>query len=206
MSDVLHHARITTTHQTIVGRRAEFLSKIKGKAEELNIKAIPVAEVVVPTVPTGCEGEPERIFKRIKALNVEIEALSERYARLMGRWYPRIEQVQSAVCERYGVTMVDLSSVRRTANIVLPRQVAMYLCRELTLRSLPEIGRRFGMRDHTTVLHATRKIHSLRSTDEKLDADLVALSALVSGPVSLRPASLHQSEDVPCNSPPTTAI
>jgi hypothetical protein len=205
MSDVLHHARTTPTHQNIVARRAEFLAKINDKAEEFKNRPIPIVEVI-PTVPTNCENEQERIFKRIKALNVEIEALSERYAKLMGRWYPRIEQIQSAVCERYNVTMADLSSIRRTANVVRPRQVAMYLCRELTLRSLPEIGRRFGMRDHTTVLHATRKIHALRATDEELDGALVALSAAVSGPVSLRPACSPSTEGTPCSSAQTTAI
>jgi len=65
------------------------------------------------------------------------------------------------VARQYNVSRSDLLSSRRTANVVRPRQVAMYLAKTLTLRSLPEIGRRFGGRDHTTVLHAVRKIEGL---------------------------------------------
>ncbi len=71
---------------------------------------------------------------------------------------PKIEDIQRIVARHYSVTRRDLISARRTANVVLPRQVAMYLVRMLTLRSLPEIGRLFGKRDHTTVMHAVRKI------------------------------------------------
>jgi hypothetical protein len=74
---------------------------------------------------------------------------------------PRIEEIQIAVAKHYGVKRLDILSDRRTANVVRPRQMAMYLCKELTMRSLPEIGRRFGGRDHTTVLHAVRKIAHL---------------------------------------------
>src|SRR5262249_42617089 len=66
-------------------------------------------------------------------------------------------------------------SSRRTANVVRPRQVAMYLAKTLTLRSLPEIGRRFGGRDHTTVLHAVRKIENLVSTDTALAEEIELL-------------------------------
>jgi hypothetical protein len=67
----------------------------------------------------------------------------------------------SATSAHYGVTVIDILSARRQAEIVRPRQVAMYLAKVLTLRSLPEIGRWFGGRDHTTVLHAARKIEAL---------------------------------------------
>ena len=70
----------------------------------------------------------------------------------------RIEDIQRVVARQYNVSRSDLLCSRRTANIVRPRQVAMYLAKILTLRSLPEIGRRFGGRDHTTVLYAVRKI------------------------------------------------
>jgi chromosomal replication initiator protein len=66
-------------------------------------------------------------------------------------------------------------SSRRTANVVRPRQVAMYLAKTLTLRSLPEIGRRFGGRDHTTVLHAVRKIENLVSNDTSLAEEIELL-------------------------------
>jgi chromosomal replication initiator protein len=66
-------------------------------------------------------------------------------------------------------------SSRRTANVVRPRQVAMYLAKSLTLRSLPEIGRRFGGRDHTTVLHAVRKIEGLVGNDMALAEEIEIL-------------------------------
>ena len=73
----------------------------------------------------------------------------------------KIEDIQRVVARQYNVSRSDLLSSRRTANVVRPRQVAMYLAKTLTLRSLPEIGRRFGGRDHTTVMHADRKIRQL---------------------------------------------
>jgi len=79
-------------------------------------------------------------------------------AAVPGKPNPSVTRIQEVVARQYGVSRFDLLSSRRTANIVRPRQVAMYLCKTLTLRSLPEIGRRFGGRDHTTVLHAVRKI------------------------------------------------
>ncbi len=79
----------------------------------------------------------------------------------------RIEDIQRVVARQYNVSRADLLSSRRTANVVRPRQVAMYLAKILTLRSLPEIGRRFGGRDHTTVLHAVRKIEGLVSNDQR---------------------------------------
>ena len=73
----------------------------------------------------------------------------------------------------------DLLSSRRTANVVRPRQVAMYLAKTLTLRSLPEIGRRFGGRDHTTVLHAVRKIETLAGNDSALADEIETLKRLL---------------------------
>jgi chromosomal replication initiator protein len=87
----------------------------------------------------------------------------------------RIEEIQRIVARQYNVSRSDLLSARRTANVVRPRQIAMYLAKTLTLRSLPEIGRRFGGRDHTTVLHAVRKIESLIGNDTTLAAEIEVL-------------------------------
>ena len=76
--------------------------------------------------------------------------------------------IQELVCERFGVTMAELTGDRRSQNIVYPRQVAMYLSRELTDSSLPKIGREFGGRDHTTVIHATSKIARLIREDRSV--------------------------------------
>ena len=87
----------------------------------------------------------------------------------------KIEDIQRVVARQYNVSRADLLSSRRTANVVRPRQVAMYLAKTLTLRSLPEIGRRFGGRDHTTVLHAVRKIENLVNTDTALAEEIELL-------------------------------
>src|SRR5258705_2342773 len=79
-----------------------------------------------------------------------------------------IEKIQDLVCERFGVTMAELTGDRRSQNIVYPRQVAMYLSRELTDSSLPKIGKEFGGRDHTTVIHATSKIARLIREDRSV--------------------------------------
>jgi chromosomal replication initiator protein len=79
-----------------------------------------------------------------------------------------IERIQELVCDRFGVTMSDLTSERRAQSIVYPRQVAMYLSRELTDSSLPKIGKHFGGRDHTTVIHATSKIARLIREDRSV--------------------------------------
>ena len=87
----------------------------------------------------------------------------------------KIEDIQRVVARQYNVSRSDLLSSRRTANVVRPRQVAMYLAKTLTLRSLPEIGRRFGGRDHTTVLHAVRKIEGLVNNDNTLSEEIELL-------------------------------
>ncbi len=91
----------------------------------------------------------------------------------------KIEDIQKLVASHYSVTRADILSSRRTASVVRPRQVAMYLSKALTLRSLPEIGCRFGGRDHTTVLHAVRKIEGLCSADSALREELELLRRML---------------------------
>ncbi|WP_374545364.1 chromosomal replication initiator protein DnaA [Rhodoblastus sp.] len=92
----------------------------------------------------------------------------------------KIEDIQKLVATHFNVSRADILSSRRTANVVRPRQIAMYLAKTMTLRSLPEIGRRFGGRDHTTVLHAVRKIEDLVSKDSSLNQELELLKRLLS--------------------------
>lgn len=92
---------------------------------------------------------------------------------------PKIEEVQQVVCQHFNVSREDLVSARRTKVIVRPRQIAMYLAKTLTPRSLPEIGRRFGHRDHTTVLHAVRKVEDLITKDEQMAEDVKVLKGIL---------------------------
>ena len=91
----------------------------------------------------------------------------------------KIEDIQKLVASHYSVSRADILSSRRTAAVVKPRQVAMFLAKVLTLRSLPEIGRRFGGRDHTTVLHAVRKIEALLQSDTILREELELLKRML---------------------------
>ena len=91
----------------------------------------------------------------------------------------KIEDIQKLVASRYNVSRSDILSERRTAAVVRPRQIAMYLSKVLTLRSLPEIGRRFGGRDHTTVLHAVRKIEKALGEDNILSDEVELLKRML---------------------------
>lgn len=91
----------------------------------------------------------------------------------------RIDDILKIVGRHYNVARTDLLSPRRARTIVRPRQIGMYLAKKLTPRSLPEIGRRFGGRDHSTVLHAVRKIEDMIKTDDKLAREVALLMKLV---------------------------
>jgi hypothetical protein len=99
-------------------------------------------------------------------------------------WVNIITKIKSAVCKEWGISAVDLVSQRRAPKYVLPRQVGMYLCRILTTRSLPEIGRRFGGRDHSTCLHSVRRITQRIETDPVLCARVTMLAELFGGSIA----------------------
>ncbi len=84
-------------------------------------------------------------------------------------------RIMKAVCKFYGVSAVEFLSVRRANRIARPRMVGYYLCRTLTTKSLPEIGRRFGGRDHTTIISGARRIAKLRMNDRELNDELTWL-------------------------------
>jgi chromosomal replication initiator protein len=92
-----------------------------------------------------------------------------------------VDDIQKATAEHFGLKQSDLISERRTRSVARPRQAAMWLAKQLTTRSLPDIGRRFGGRDHTTVLHAVRRIESLRAGDPQLARDLEVLTRKLRG-------------------------
>jgi len=92
-----------------------------------------------------------------------------------------VDDIQKATAEHFGLKQADLISERRNRAIARPRQAAMWLAKQLTTRSLPDIGRRFGGRDHTTVLHAVRRIDELRAADAQLSRDLETLTRKLRG-------------------------
>jgi chromosomal replication initiator protein len=92
-----------------------------------------------------------------------------------------IDEIQKAVSAHFEVKQLDLVSERRAVAIARPRQIAMYLAKKLTTRSLPEIGRKFGNRDHSTVIHAVRRIEDLRGKDREIDSAVRGLMRQLEG-------------------------
>jgi len=92
-----------------------------------------------------------------------------------------IEDIQKRVAEHFNIRTSDMHSARRARSVARPRQVAMYLAKQLTTRSLPEIGRKFGGRDHTTVMHAVRKVDELRERDASFAEDVELLRRMLEG-------------------------
>ena len=90
-----------------------------------------------------------------------------------------IDEIQRRVAEHYNIRLSEMTSDRRARTVARPRQVAMYLAKQLTTRSLPEIGRKFGGRDHTTVIHAIRKIEELKQTDPAIAEDVELLGRML---------------------------
>lgn len=90
-------------------------------------------------------------------------------------------RIQETICQRYGISLANLIGPFRTQRFVRPRHIAMYLVATLTDKSLPEIGRRFGGRDHTVALYARKKIAALRLADPEFDDELIALETALRG-------------------------
>jgi chromosomal replication initiator protein len=112
------------------------------------------------------EGALRRVlaYQRFSGRPLDIESAKDALRDVLASFNrePPIEQIRKAVADYYGIRESELSGTRKTKTVVVPRQMAMSLCRELTQKSLPEIGEGFGGRDHTTVLHACRRIDQLR--------------------------------------------
>jgi chromosomal replication initiator protein len=122
------------------------------------------------------------LFRQSFEPQISIERIDEILGHIYRSGEPkrvRIEDIQRIVARHYNVSKTELLSNRRTRTIVKPRQIAMYLAKVMTPRSLPEIGRRFGGRDHTTVLHAVRKIEDLSGGDNTLAQELELLRRLI---------------------------
>lgn len=131
------------------------------------------------------EGALTRIFAFATLVNrpVNLDMVQECLADLLRSSERKvtIEEIKRRVADYYSLRMNDLISPRRARAVARPRQVAMFLCKTLTSKSLPEIGRGFGGRDHTTVIHAVRKIEELRSSDTQIDEDIENLRRILEG-------------------------
>ena len=159
------------------------LSILQAKEEKLQVN-VPqnVLEFLAHKITTNVrelEGALNRIsaFSSLVGKEINIEMTHDLFRDLLRSSQKKvnIEQIQKKVSEHFNVKMSDMSSARRSRTIARPRQIAMYLSKNLTSRSLPEIGRRFGNRDHTTVIHAVRKVEELRNKDLSFDEDVELL-------------------------------
>lgn len=122
-------------------------------------------------------------YASLTGVAITMPMAEERLADSVRSARPRmtIEEIQRSVCAHFKLDKSDMVSKRRLRSVARPRQIAMYLAKELTPRSYPEIGRRFGGRDHSTVIHAVRVIESLRVTDSEIDADIAAIRRALNG-------------------------
>ncbi len=170
------------------------LGILQAKAEEMMSRNGPV---VIP--PGVLEFLAHRIVSNVRELEGALKRVVA-YASLVGRPITpdmtqevlrdllrsndrrvTIEEIQRRVAEYYNVRLADMLSARRARAVARPRQVAMYLSKQLTTRSLPEIGRKFGGRDHTTVIHAVRKIDELCQSDSGIEEDVDLLRRMLEG-------------------------
>lgn len=162
---------------------------VKKKAEASNIDVSDeVAFLIAKNLRSNVrelEGALNRVlaFARFHGKDISIDVAKEALKDVIGATNRQItlELIQKTVADYYKIKVADMYSPKRTRAIARPRQVAMWLCRELTAHSLPEIGDAFGGRDHTTVLHACRTIVDYRVRDAQLNNDLHVLLQTIKG-------------------------
>ena len=133
----------------------------------------------INATPRDLEGAFNQVVARSEFLGkpLTLESVQEalNHSRYNNGMRPTVDKIQKAAAKQFGITMDDMLSKRRARAIARPRQAAMYLAKTMTTRSLPDIGRRFGGRDHTTVIHAVKRIEELRAQDPVLNANIEAV-------------------------------
>jgi chromosomal replication initiator protein len=151
---------------------AEYIERDRRRSREADRRALEAA--------ARAEEAARRVQSELRAARAaEMEARIQ--AALNGNGTLHVADVVFAVCCHFRKSRIDLLSKRRTRTIVRPRQIAMYLAKEVTGCSLPELGRRMGGRDHTTVLHAIRTIASLIEAGDPITADVKAIRKALTG-------------------------
>ncbi len=164
------------------------LGILHSKAEQLDARDIPpqVLEFLAHKITTNIrelEGALNRIvaYATLVGRPVTLETTQEILQDVLRAHSRRItiEEIQKRVAEHFNIRVADMHSARRARAVARPRQVAMYLAKQLTSRSLPEIGRKFGGRDHTTVMHAVRKVDQLRESDPGFAEDVDLLRRML---------------------------
>lgn len=166
-----YHTELTTSYAAIRAR-------LWGKPKQVNIAVIQPKELPAPAREWICQQaahvwawKAHRVFDNYCDTTADHGEVRLESGRIF------CEDIARACAIHFDISIAEIKSARRQRNVTNARQVAMYLCKILTSRSLPEIGRRMGGRDHTTVLHSTRVIAKRIETDEKFRADISAIRA-----------------------------
>ncbi len=176
---------VAEVHQTSYELR---LGILQGKADQLGASQVPpkVLEFLAHKISSNVrelEGALIRVVAHSTLVGrpITLESTQEVLHDLLRANDRRvtIEDIQKRVAEYYNIKVSEMSSARRAQMVARPRQVAMYLAKQLTQRSLPEIGRKFGNRDHTTVMHAVRKVDQLRQSDAGFAEDVELLRRML---------------------------
>ena len=163
------------------------LGILQSKAEQNSLRIPPkVMEFLAHKITSNVrelEGALNRIAAHVQLIgrDITLESTQEVLHDLLRSNERRvtIDEIQRRVAEHFNIRLGEMTSDRRARAVARPRQVAMYLAKQLTTRSLPEIGRKFGGRDHTTVMHAVRKIEELKGTDPALAEDVELLRRML---------------------------
>lgn len=165
------------------------LGILQTKAERMNADAPPkVLEFLAHKITSNVrelEGALNRVAAHASLIgrDITLESAQEVLHDLIRAHDRRvtIEEIQKKVAAHFNIRTSDMHSARRARSVARPRQVAMYLAKQLTSRSLPEIGRKFGGRDHTTVMHAVKKVDELRERDATFAEDVELLRRMLEG-------------------------
>jgi chromosomal replication initiator protein len=165
------------------------LGILQSKAEQGGLRIPPkVMEYLAHKIASNVrdlEGALNRIAAHVQLVgrDITLESVQEVLHDLLRSHERRvtIDEIQKKVAEHFNIKLGEMTSDRRARAVARPRQVAMYLAKQLTTRSLPQIGRKFGGRDHTTVMHAVRKIEELTRTDPSLAEDVELLRRMLQG-------------------------
>jgi len=180
----LGHGMVADLHATTFELR---ISILESKAAAANVVVPPrVLEFLAHKITTNVrelEGALNRLVAHTNLFNrpITLESTQEVLHDILRAQDRRITiaEIQKRVCEHYKIRISDMSSARRARAVARPRQVAMYLAKQLTQRSLPEIGRNFGNRDHTTVIHAIARVTELMQRDDTLAEDVELLRRML---------------------------
>jgi len=180
----LSHGMVADLHSTTYELR---LSILEAKANRAGVSVPPkVLEFLAHKITSNVrelEGALNRLVAHANLFNrqVTLETTHEVLHDILKAHDRRltIEEIQRKVAEHYNIRLTDMSSARRARAVARPRQVAMWLAKQLTQRSLPEIGRKFGNRDHTTVMHAVSRIAELMARDVAFAEDVELLRRML---------------------------